>query len=154
MIKWVEQDHITTMMYDEEAKMVIMRIKQKYDVFESSSLSKIGVYDKLEDAKMSCLGFFKFNSNKGKSIAVIGVGTAGVTALSHLLAWTPDDATIVSVYDPELQFLESVKPPLCIFQKIYSLALALIYYKMHMSWMPLKNLECDTLDLERKTLIV
>lgn len=105
MIKWIEQDHITTMMYGADALLVIVRNKEKYDVFESSALRKIGLYDKLEDAKMSCLGFLKFNSNKGKSIAVIGVGTAGVTALSHLLAWTPDDATIVSVYDPETPIL-------------------------------------------------
>jgi hypothetical protein len=105
MIKWIEQDRITTMMNGDEAQMVIMQVKEKYDVYESGALTKIGTYDSLDDAKYSCRGYLKFTTNKNKSIAVIGVGTAGLTALSHLLAWTPDESTVVSVYDPETPIL-------------------------------------------------
>lgn len=40
-----------------------------------------------------------------KSIAVIGIGTAGITSLSHLLAWLPEDWNVVSIYDPNTKSL-------------------------------------------------
>jgi hypothetical protein len=40
-----------------------------------------------------------------KSIAVIGVGTAGVTSLSHCLAYLPDDWKVFSVADPNTPIL-------------------------------------------------
>jgi len=39
------------------------------------------------------------------NIAVIGTGTAGITTLSHLLAWLPQSCTITSVYDPDIPIL-------------------------------------------------
>jgi hypothetical protein len=40
-----------------------------------------------------------------KTVAVIGTGTAGVTTLSHLLAWLPKDWKIVSIHDPDTPML-------------------------------------------------
>jgi len=50
-----------------------------------------------------------------KSIAVIGVGTAGIHSLSHLLAYLPnnDDWKVISIYDPKIPILgvgESIGP--------------------------------------------
>jgi len=40
-------------------------------------------------------------------IAVIGVGTAGITSLCHALRWlTTDETTITSIYDPSVKILE------------------------------------------------
>jgi len=38
-------------------------------------------------------------------IAVIGVGTAGLTSLSHCLAWLPKEYTVYSIYDPSTPIL-------------------------------------------------
>jgi hypothetical protein len=38
-------------------------------------------------------------------IAVIGVGTAGITSISHLLGWLPKEAEITSIYDPSIKIL-------------------------------------------------
>jgi hypothetical protein len=38
-------------------------------------------------------------------IAVVGVGTAGITSLSHLLTWLPDDAEVYSIHDPNTPIL-------------------------------------------------
>ena len=38
-------------------------------------------------------------------IAVVGVGTAGIMSLSHLLAHAPPGSTIVAVYDPKIPIL-------------------------------------------------
>ena len=43
--------------------------------------------------------------NFPKNIAVIGSGTAGITALSHLLAFMSDHTVIYSVYDPAIPML-------------------------------------------------
>jgi hypothetical protein len=40
-----------------------------------------------------------------KTIAVIGTGTAGITTLSHLLAWLPKDWTVTSIHDPSVPML-------------------------------------------------
>jgi len=38
-------------------------------------------------------------------IAVIGTGTAGITTISHLLAWLPQGCTVVSISDPAVPIL-------------------------------------------------
>jgi hypothetical protein len=38
-------------------------------------------------------------------IAVIGTGTAGITTISHLLAWLPKDCTVISISDPSVPIL-------------------------------------------------
>ena len=38
-------------------------------------------------------------------IAVLGVGTAGITSLCHLLGWLPKDVEITSIYDPSIKIL-------------------------------------------------
>ena len=40
-----------------------------------------------------------------KKIAVIGVGTAGITNLAHLLAFLPKDWTVYSISDPSIPML-------------------------------------------------
>ena len=105
MINWIQQDRTTTMMEDDIPKMVVLNVRDQYDAYESAALKKIGTYTNLADAKDSCLGYLKFKAKPNKSIAVVGVGTAGITALSHLLAWTSDDVSIVSVYDPDTPIL-------------------------------------------------
>ena len=40
-----------------------------------------------------------------KTIAVLGIGTVGITSLSHLLAWLPEEWKVISVYDPETKSL-------------------------------------------------
>jgi hypothetical protein len=40
-----------------------------------------------------------------KTIAVVGVGTAGITSLAHCLAWLPEEYTITSIYDPNTPIL-------------------------------------------------
>jgi hypothetical protein len=40
-----------------------------------------------------------------KRIAVVGVGTAGITSLSHLLAWLPADLEVYSIHDPSTPIL-------------------------------------------------
>ena len=39
------------------------------------------------------------------NIAVIGVGTAGILSLSHLLGYLPKNCKITSIYDPEIKIL-------------------------------------------------
>jgi hypothetical protein len=38
-------------------------------------------------------------------IGVVGVGTAGLMSLCHLLAHAPDGSTVTSIYDPEIKIL-------------------------------------------------
>lgn len=38
-------------------------------------------------------------------IGVVGIGTAGLMSLCHLLAHSPDEATITSIYDPNIKIL-------------------------------------------------
>ena len=38
-------------------------------------------------------------------IAVLGVGTAGITSLCHLLGWLPSTVEITSIYDPNIKIL-------------------------------------------------
>ncbi len=40
-----------------------------------------------------------------KLVAVVGIGTAGITTLSHLLAWLPEDWIVVSIYDPTIPII-------------------------------------------------
>lgn len=40
-----------------------------------------------------------------KTIAVVGTGTAGITSLAHLLAWLPEDWTVISIHDPKIPIL-------------------------------------------------
>ena len=40
-----------------------------------------------------------------KRIAVVGVGTAGITSLSHLLAWLPENLEVYSIHDPNTPIL-------------------------------------------------
>ena len=38
-------------------------------------------------------------------IAVLGIGTAGITSLSHCLSWLKDAAIVYSIYDPNTPIL-------------------------------------------------
>ena len=38
-------------------------------------------------------------------IAVLGIGTAGITSLSHCLSWLREDSTVYSIYDPDTPIL-------------------------------------------------
>ena len=40
-----------------------------------------------------------------KTIAVVGTGTAGITAISHLLAYLPTDYRVISIHDPLIPML-------------------------------------------------
>jgi uncharacterized NAD(P)/FAD-binding protein YdhS len=40
-----------------------------------------------------------------KNIAVIGIGTAGILSLSHILGYMPKDWTITSIFDPAIPIL-------------------------------------------------
>ncbi len=40
-----------------------------------------------------------------KTIAVVGVGTAGITSLAHMLAWLPEDWSVISIHDPKIPIL-------------------------------------------------
>jgi hypothetical protein len=40
-----------------------------------------------------------------KKIAVLGVGTAGITSISHCLTWLPDNCQVYSISDPSTPIL-------------------------------------------------
>lgn len=42
---------------------------------------------------------------KSKNIAVVGVGTAGILSLSHILGYMPNDCVITSIFDPNIPIL-------------------------------------------------
>ena len=105
-MQWITNDKTNTLIDGNTVHVVVNEQDDNYVAYASSNLETIGTYNSLSDAKLSSLGYLKHkHSSNHKSIAVIGVGTAGLLSLSHMLAFTDDDTIITSIHDPSTPIL-------------------------------------------------